>query len=111
MDDSAQPTISEPSTSSLIQIPAKVTSKMLQRQQYEKELKEQDDAESEEEELAVFGDDDMEMDTNSSALNGGKGKELLEPNPQSISRRKRPVIDPFAGKTPLHAFYSVTDEW
>jgi exosome complex protein LRP1 len=80
---------------------------MLERQQYEKELKEQDEAESEEEELAVFGDDDIGMDIDSSVLTSaskgkGKGKEVQkaihEPIPQPSSKRRRPVVDPFAGK-------------
>lgn len=81
---------------------------MLERQQYEKELKEQDDAESEEEELAVFGDDDISIDMPSSVLTSaskGKGKEVPKvvhgPNLQPRSKQKRPTIDPFAGKSSI----------
>jgi exosome complex protein LRP1 len=96
-----EPTIPEPSTSSSVRAPVKVTSKMLERQRYEQELKEQDDAQNEEEELAVFGDDDMSMDMDSSASKG-KGKQVLsatqEPIPEPSNKRRRPAVDPFAGK-------------
>lgn len=84
---------------------------MLERQQYEKELKEQEQADSEEEELAVFGDDDMGMEMDSSVLTSaskGKRKEVLpdaqEPSSQLSSKRRRPAVDPFAGIAYLMCF-------
>jgi exosome complex protein LRP1 len=71
---------------------------MLERQQYEKELKEQDEAETEEE-LAVFGEDDTDMNVDSVVnKEKGKGKEVPSQTiPPPNNRRTRPAIDPFAG--------------
>jgi exosome complex protein LRP1 len=96
------PTLPESSSSS-VRAPVKVTSKMLERQQYEKDLKEQDEAQSEEEEeLALYGDDDMYVDPSvPTSPNKGKGKEVLsavqEPIAESSHKRRRPAVDPFAG--------------
>lgn len=83
----------------------KVTSKMLERQQYEKELTQQDEEGSEEEELTVFEDNVTGMAVDSSVITGptkGKGREvpsaIQEPIPQPSGKRKRPPVDPFAGK-------------
>jgi exosome complex protein LRP1 len=93
------PTTPGPSTSSAPRVPVKVTNKMLERQQYEKELKEQDEAETEEEELAVFGEDDTDMNVDSVVnKEKGKGKEVPSQTiPPPNNRRTRPAIDPFAG--------------
>ena len=78
---------------------------MLERQQYEKELKEQYEAEGEEKELAVFGgDDDVVMDTDPSRrLSTSKRKEkeaasVIQEPTQYGNKRRRPAVDPFAGK-------------
>lgn len=101
--DSAS-TTPEPSTSSSLRVPVKVTSKMLERQQYEKELTQQDEEGSEEEELTVFEDNVTGMAVDSSVITGptkGKGREvpsaIQEPIPQPSGKRKRPPVDPFAG--------------
>ncbi|KAG6851380.1 hypothetical protein H0H93_005778 [Arthromyces matolae] len=96
----------EPSSSSSAQVQTKFTSKMLERQLYEKNLKEQAAQESQEEELEVFGDDDDKADvvtatSKSSKKAKGKAKQVTssgnEPSPADSNRRKRPLIDPFAG--------------
>ncbi|KAG6879003.1 hypothetical protein C0992_005985 [Termitomyces sp. T32_za158] len=94
-----------PGPSSSVRVQTKFTSKMLERQLYEKKLKEQAALESEEEELKVFdGDDDMHVDasTPEPTKNGkGKSKEIPSTNDDSKtksgSKRSRPAIDPFAG--------------
>ncbi|KAF8167416.1 Sas10/Utp3/C1D family-domain-containing protein [Crassisporium funariophilum] len=92
----------------------KVTSKMLQRAAYEKQVKEQDAMESEEEGLEVFGGDGaaeggeaeerdghgkMEVDSAGRKEEKDKGKEVAQPieSLQSRNKRRRPVVDPFTG--------------
>lgn len=95
------------SSSNNERVPIKVTSKMIARAKYEKELEEL--GSEEEDDLEVFDqeaaddDDDETMetdgppaDTKSISLEKGKGRALEEEAPPS--RRKRPRIDPFSGK-------------
>jgi exosome complex protein LRP1 len=79
-----------------------MTSKMLARAEYEKELKE---APSDEDEtLQVF--DEMETDQvpqNTDTKGKGKALESLDEAGSSTSKkRRRPAVDPFAGMHPLH---------
>ncbi|KAG6813979.1 hypothetical protein H0H92_004472 [Tricholoma furcatifolium] len=88
-----------PSTTPSAQIQAKITSKMLERQLYEKKLKEQDARDSEEEELEVF-DEDASMDVEPEKKSKGKAKEVPPPDNETRlkgNKRRRPAIDPFAG--------------
>ncbi|KAF8899218.1 Sas10/Utp3/C1D family-domain-containing protein [Infundibulicybe gibba] len=105
-------TVSESSTSD-VRVPTKVTAKMLERARYEKNLKERDAEESEEEELEVFGDggdSDGGMDVDAQGPNvtdlKGKGRLLVSDTEpiESTSRKRRPTIDPFAGRFfPAHS--------
>ncbi|KAG5652572.1 hypothetical protein H0H81_004532 [Sphagnurus paluster] len=64
-----------PGPSSSTRVQAKITSKMLERQLYEKRLKEQDANDSEEEEMQVFdGEDGNTMDVDEEPSKKGKGK-------------------------------------
>ncbi|KAK7686685.1 hypothetical protein QCA50_010285 [Cerrena zonata] len=84
-------------------IPVKVTSKMLARAQYEKELKEQ--GSEEEGDLEVYeegGDAEMEDEApeQSSSKQKGKGKAVAEeeqPTELVGRKRRRPPMDPFQG--------------
>lgn len=85
-----------------VRVPVKVTSKMIERAQYEKELKELG---SEEEDDLVMIDDASESDatTGSEASVKGKGKERAGDMPVQDEtavgqKRRRPQVDPFAGK-------------
>jgi hypothetical protein len=92
-----------PSSSS--HIPVKMTSKMIQRAAYEKEMKEQDAMESDEDELEVFEGDELPMRTESNQVIKGKGKRkettppavINEDTHISLNKRRRPLVDPFAG--------------
>ncbi|CAA7268100.1 unnamed protein product [Cyclocybe aegerita] len=106
------------STSLKPAIAAKVTSKMLERKQYEEELKAQDEKDEEEDVLEVYeeNDDAMNVDDEPSPSKStksklkerkGKGKEKVgqvgslsapagESEPSS-KKRRRPAVDPFAG--------------
>ncbi|KAH9929754.1 uncharacterized protein B0H18DRAFT_1084096 [Fomitopsis serialis] len=83
-------------------VPVKMTSKMVARAQYEKELAE---AESEEEEgLEVIDVEEvpnnMDIDVSTTAKDKGKGKAVDndDAEPSSAGRkRRRPAMDPFAG--------------
>lgn len=87
-------------------IPVKMTSKMIQRAAYEKEIKEQDAMDSDDEdELGVFEGDELPTRTESKQDIKGKGKRK-EPTPLAIvdedahinlNKKRRPAIDPFAG--------------
>ncbi|KAG6868567.1 hypothetical protein C0993_001014 [Termitomyces sp. T159_Od127] len=100
----AKPSIEEaPGPSSSVQVQTKFTSKMLERQLYEKKLKEQAAQESEEAELEVFdGDDALNVDVSTpepTKNTKGKNKEITNDDTKTkgISKRSRPAIDPFAG--------------
>ena len=84
-------------------IPVKVTSKMLARAQYEKELKEQ--ASEEDDDLDVYEEDEdvrMEDDAPEESSSKAKGKEkaTAEDQPAGVvgRKRRRPPMDPFQGK-------------
>lgn len=76
---------------------------MIQRAAYEKEIKEQDAMESDEDELEVFEGNELSIRTENKRDSKGKGKETTPPviidEDTHISRnkRRRPVVDPFAG--------------
>lgn len=86
------------------QIPVRVTSKMIARAEYEKELKEL--GSEEEDDLEVFGnDEDAKMDNDSPEIASsrkGKGKEKAAKENMTQEntgqKRRRPPMDPFAGK-------------
>jgi hypothetical protein len=92
-----------PSSSS--HIPVKMTSKMVQRAAYEKDIKEQDAMDSDEDELEVFEGDELPTRTESKQDIKGKGKRKESTPPAiidedthiSLNKRRRPVVDPFAG--------------
>ncbi|KAF5384924.1 hypothetical protein D9615_001125 [Tricholomella constricta] len=91
-----------PGPSSSVQVQVKITSKMLERQLYEKKLKEQDARESEEEGLEVFDGEEDRMNVDTSASKKAKGKAKEAPSIETgttskSSKRRRPAIDPFAG--------------
>ncbi|KAJ7665201.1 Sas10/Utp3/C1D family-domain-containing protein [Mycena polygramma] len=88
------PQEAEPSTF----VAAKVTSKMAERAEYEAELRARGDASSEEEELEIIDGDDAPP-VKTSGKGKGKAKEVVvqEPAVAAGSKRRRPVIDPFAG--------------
>ncbi|KAF9015735.1 hypothetical protein BDQ17DRAFT_1341559 [Cyathus striatus] len=79
-------------TSTSEKIPAKVTSKMLERAQYEKELRERDAEGDEEDSLMVFDESKERDDTHvEESINTQKGEGPLS------NKRRRPLVDPFAG--------------
>jgi exosome complex protein LRP1 len=88
-------------------VPVKVTQKMREREAYDKEMKERDAMESPDDELEVFDGenkdivDDTRMDVDIDRNLKGKGKEVApttEGLPSIKNKRRRPPIDPFAGK-------------
>lgn len=98
------------SSASHERVPVKITSKMAARAAYEKELKELG---SEEEDLEVFdegmADEDEDAtgdppeETTSVGLDKGKARASdyeTSKDEEASSRRKRPRIDPFSGKSP-----------
>ncbi|KAM6498631.1 Sas10/Utp3/C1D family domain containing protein [Amanita muscaria] len=95
---SASPT---PATS----IPAKVTSKMLARADYQRQLREEAAQSSDEEGLQVINDtsdldNENSMDVDNSAVESSKrilGISTSNDPPQAPNKRKRPTVDPFAG--------------
>ncbi|KAJ3869291.1 Sas10/Utp3/C1D family-domain-containing protein [Lentinula novae-zelandiae] len=90
---------SDPSTSSAARVPLKVTSKMLERQEWQKRVDEAggEEEEDEEEEDDIEGWEEGDVKTNSISKGKGKGKavELLDDADRLGSKRRRPVIDPF----------------
>ncbi|KAJ6486101.1 Sas10/Utp3/C1D family-domain-containing protein [Mycena vitilis] len=88
------PQEAEPSTF----VAAKVTSKMAERAEYEAELRARGDASSDEEDLEVIDGDDVPL-AKSSGKGKGKAKEIVveEPAVAVGSKRRRLIIDPFAG--------------
>jgi exosome complex protein LRP1 len=95
-------------TSSAPRVPAKITQKMLERAEYEKEVKEQNARGSEDDELEVFEDDeDDKMDVDmADRSTKGKGKEIpADTMPPSRNKRRRPAIDPFTGM--IYLFYFI----
>ncbi|KAF9024097.1 hypothetical protein BDZ89DRAFT_1136249 [Hymenopellis radicata] len=81
----------DPSPSST-RVPIKVTSKMLEREQYQKEMREQSEEESEGEDLKIIGDEPT-----SAADVKGKGKAKGDvQTPVAGTKRRRVPMDPFA---------------
>jgi len=78
---------------------------MIQRAAYEKEIKEQDAMDSDEDELGVFEGDELPSRTEGKQDIKGKGKPKETTPPAvidedthiSLNKRRRPVVDPFAG--------------
>ncbi|KAF5332769.1 hypothetical protein D9611_005095 [Ephemerocybe angulata] len=90
--EEAQEDVPEASSSS--RVPAKITTKMFERQEYEKQLKEKAAAgEDEEDDLEVFDDEDAKMDVD---VEASKATPASSSEPQGKGKRRRPVADPFA---------------
>lgn len=105
------------SSTSAVRVPVKMTSKMLERAQYEKELKERDGKSDEEDDLDVIEEDvDMLVDekmviVDKSTDSKGKGKQneviLVEDDDAEApvgGKRRRPAVDPFAGEFPYQCY-------
>ncbi|KAF8831944.1 hypothetical protein HHX47_DHR1000984 [Lentinula edodes] len=88
---------SESSASSEARVPVKVTSKMLQRQEWQKRVDEAGSGEEEEEEEDIEGWEDEESEVKTKSISKGKGKavESLDDTERLGSKRRRPAIDPF----------------
>ncbi|KIL71579.1 hypothetical protein M378DRAFT_182965 [Amanita muscaria Koide BX008] len=86
-------------------IPVKVTSKMLARADYQRQLREEAAQSSDEEGLQVINDtsdpdNENTMDVDNSAAESSKrilGISAFDDPPQAPNKRKRPTVDPFAG--------------
>ncbi len=89
-----------------VPVPVKVTEKMLEREQYQRALREEECEEESGGDLEVIdgeeaGDDDEPSEDDSPGQASGmplaaKGKSRV-PSETSIGKRRRPPIDPFAG--------------
>ncbi|KAF8559939.1 C1D-domain-containing protein [Imleria badia] len=88
VDEPSDATPVASSSSNHERVPVKVTSKMLARAEYEKELKEL--GSEEEQDLAVFDEEA-----------GIEDEEAMDMEDVPSSRRKRPHVDPFAGEPPF----------
>ncbi|KAJ3918566.1 Sas10/Utp3/C1D family-domain-containing protein [Lentinula edodes] len=96
---------SESSASSAALVPVKVTSKMLERQEWQKRVDEAGSGEEEEEEEediegweegdGVREDEESEVKTKSISKGKGKAVESLDDTERLGSKRRRPAIDPF----------------
>ena len=93
-----------------VRVPLKVTEKMLAREQYLQELKEADDTDEMEEDLELYDEEVPEVVSSAGGDTKGKGKAQASPSttpeadasrPASERKRRRPVIDPFAGTSLL----------
>lgn len=93
-----------------VRVPLKVTEKMLAREQYLKELKEADDTDEMEEDLELYDEEVPAVVSNTRGDTKGKGKAQASPSttpeadasrPAAERKRRRPVIDPFAGTSSL----------
>jgi exosome complex protein LRP1 len=98
-------------TADTVPVPVKVTEKMLEREQYQRALREEEREEEENGDLKVIDgeeDDDDERSSDNSPRQleasgvplAAKGKSRV-PSETSIGKRRRQYIDPFAG---LHTF-------
>jgi len=87
----------EPSSSARVQ--PKITSKMLERQLYEKKLREKDARENEEEVLEVFdsAEDDAGVAESQKASHKATAVPPIGNGSKGSNKRRRPVVDPFAG--------------
>ncbi|KAF8625209.1 hypothetical protein AX15_005513 [Amanita polypyramis BW_CC] len=94
---------STPASSTSTHVPLKVTSKMLARAEHGRQLKDEDLLSVGEEELEEISntDDDVPMDVDKPAVNNNQqtpiDKTADEDQTQVGKRRRRPVVDPFAG--------------
>lgn len=92
-------------------VPVKVTSKMIARAQYEKELKGM--GSEEEDDLEVIDDVSSDVEQKSSSSAKGKGKQLATSDTPVDSRsttgqkRRRPAVDPFAGTEVISMHFSL----
>ena len=80
-----------------IPVPVKVTSKMAERVAYEKQLKEL--GSEEEDDLEVFGngeDANVEIIEELAAAEGKRKPDIMQES-QLGTKRRRPIMDPFAG--------------
>lgn len=84
----------EPSTF----VPIKITSKMIERAEHEAELRARGDASSSEDEMEIIDGGDTESVAPTPKKGKGKAKEILDVPVVAGSKRRRPVIDPFAGE-------------
>lgn len=115
------------SSSNHERVPVQVTSKMVARAEYEKELKElgseeEEDLEVFDEEAAVGDDeamdtaDDPPEETRPMRLDKGKGRAAEEEQSKGegfpSSRHKRPRVDPFSGESPytLSKYHQGSDD-
>ncbi|KAJ3890437.1 Sas10/Utp3/C1D family-domain-containing protein [Lentinula edodes] len=99
------PSESSASASSAARVPVKVTSKMLERQEWQKRVEEAGSGEEEEEEEediegweegdGVREDEESEVKTKSISKGKGKAVESLDDTERLGSKRRRPAIDPF----------------
>ncbi|KAF8640459.1 hypothetical protein AX17_000123 [Amanita inopinata Kibby_2008] len=90
-----------------LSVPLKVTQKMLARAQYEREIKQANQASSDEEELQVITDGDKDDDKEHAnidkpAVGDGQSSHIdrvadQDRRTQGSYRHRRPIIDPFAG--------------
>ncbi|KAJ7103019.1 Sas10/Utp3/C1D family-domain-containing protein [Mycena belliarum] len=83
-------------------VPTKVTSKMAERAEYEAAMRARGDESSEEDELEIIGEAEEPAPPPPAQGKGkGKGKAMaVVEEPETVSagsKRRRPVIDPFAG--------------
>ncbi|KAJ4472522.1 hypothetical protein C8J55DRAFT_147354 [Lentinula edodes] len=103
--NSAGVNLLESSASSAARVPLKVTSKMLERQEWQKRVDEAGSGEGEEEEEediegweegdGVREDEESEVKTKSISKGKGKAVESLDDTERLGSKRRRPAIDPF----------------
>ncbi|KAH9178832.1 hypothetical protein EDB89DRAFT_1843231 [Lactarius sanguifluus] len=98
-------------TADTVPVPVKVTEKMLEREQYQRALREEEREEDSGGELKVIGGEDDEQQSEDDSpgqaapLAAVKGKSRASPETDIGGKRRRPPIDPFAG---LRTFTSVS---
>lgn len=93
--------IDGPADTAPVLVPVKVTEKMLEREQYQRELREEEHEEEDGGYLMVIDGEEEEDErspdnspSQASAATKGKSK---APSEKSMGKRKRQPIDPFAG--------------
>ncbi|KAI9444913.1 hypothetical protein H4582DRAFT_1806483 [Lactarius indigo] len=90
-------------TADTVPVPVKVTEKMLERERYQRALREEEQEEDSDGDLEVIDGEDEAADEDDSpgqASLAAKGKSRAPPE-TGIGKRRRPPVDPFAG---LHTF-------
>ncbi|KAJ3857255.1 Sas10/Utp3/C1D family-domain-containing protein [Lentinula lateritia] len=92
----------DPSTSSSVRVPVKMTSKMLERQEWQKRVDEAGSEEEDDDEIEgweegdrVQEDQDSEVKIKSISKGKGKAVESSDDAERLGSKRRRPAIDPF----------------